>query len=92
MLHDTEAPVFNEKESKPLHWHFPGDHEIEDISAIMGKLGLNQDHSSLETLSVNINETERISHYHVDPITGHIATVTLDPRRSAKLQPHADDM
>ncbi|XP_008336796.1 cyclic AMP-responsive element-binding protein 3-like protein 3-A isoform X2 [Cynoglossus semilaevis] len=92
VLHDTEAPVFNEKESKPLHRHFPGDHEIEDISAIMGKLGLNQDHSSLETLSVNINETERISHYHVDPITGHIATVTLDPRRSAKLQPHADDM
>uniref|UniRef100_A0A3B4TKV5 cAMP responsive element binding protein 3-like 3a n=1 Tax=Seriola dumerili TaxID=41447 RepID=A0A3B4TKV5_SERDU len=92
VLHVTDAPFSTEEESEPLHRRFPGEHGLEDITALMGKLGVNQERSSLETMSLNSSEEERISHFHVDPITGHIATVTLDPHRSAKLRPHADDM
>ncbi|XP_056234934.1 cyclic AMP-responsive element-binding protein 3-like protein 3-A [Seriola aureovittata] len=92
VLHVTDAPFSTEEESEPLHRRFPGEHGLADITALMGKLGVNQERSSLETMSLNSSEEERISHFHVDPITGHIATVTLDPHRSAKLRPHADDM
>ncbi|XP_071343620.1 cyclic AMP-responsive element-binding protein 3-like protein 3-A isoform X2 [Trachinotus anak] len=92
VLHVTDAPFSTEDESEPLHQHFPGGQALKDITALMGKLGVNQEQSSLETMSLNSSEEERIDHFHVDPITGHIATVTLDPHRSAKLRPHADDM
>ncbi|XP_058495084.1 cyclic AMP-responsive element-binding protein 3-like protein 3-A isoform X2 [Solea solea] len=92
VLQVTEAPFSTEDESEPLHRHFPGDQGLEDITALMGKLGVNQERSSLETTSLNSSELERHGHFHVDPITGHIATVTLDPHHSAKLRPHADDM
>lgn len=92
MLHVTDHPFSAEDESKPLHQHFTGDQELDDIAALMGKLGVNQDQSSLEPVSLNNSQEERMGHFHVDPITGHIATLTLDPHQSARLRPHADDM
>ncbi|XP_039983830.1 cyclic AMP-responsive element-binding protein 3-like protein 3-A isoform X2 [Xiphias gladius] len=90
--HVIDAPFSAEDESEPLHRHFPGDQGLDDITTLMGKLEVNQERSGLGTMSLNSSQEERISHFHVDPITGHIATVTLDPHRSAKLRPHADDM
>nr|XP_033476740.1 cyclic AMP-responsive element-binding protein 3-like protein 3-A isoform X1 [Epinephelus lanceolatus] len=92
VLHVTESPFSAEDESEPLHQHHPGDRGLEDITAMMGKLGVNQDQSSLEHTSLNSTQEDRMGHFHVDPITGHIATLTLDPHRSARLRPHADDM
>ncbi|XP_047442217.1 cyclic AMP-responsive element-binding protein 3-like protein 3-A isoform X2 [Mugil cephalus] len=93
VLHVIDSPFSTEDESEPLHRHFPGDAAgLEDITALMGKLGVNQEQSSLESLSLNSSEEDRIGHFHVDPITGHIAAVTLNPHRSDRLQPHADDM
>ncbi|XP_028444365.1 cyclic AMP-responsive element-binding protein 3-like protein 3-A [Perca flavescens] len=85
VLHVTESPFSAEDVSEPEHWQSPGDRGIEDITAMMEKLGVNQG-------SLNSSQEERMGHFHVDPITGHIATLTLDPHRSARLRPHADDM
>uniref|UniRef100_A0A8C9YUM1 cAMP responsive element binding protein 3-like 3a n=1 Tax=Sander lucioperca TaxID=283035 RepID=A0A8C9YUM1_SANLU len=92
VLHVIESPFSAEDESEPQHRQSPGDRGIEDITAMMEKLGVNQDQSSLEPMSLNSSQEERMGHFHVDPITGHIATLTLDPHRSARLRPHADDM
>lgn len=92
VLHVIDSPFSTEDELEPLHQHFPGDRGLEDITTLMGKLGVNQEQSSLESLSLNSSEEDRVSHFHVDPITGHIATVTLNPHRSDRLRPHADDM
>lgn len=92
VLHVIESPFSAEDESEPLHQHPPGDWRLEDITAMMGKLGVNQDQAGLEPMSLNSSQEERMGHFQVDPITGHIATVTLDPHRSARLRPHADDM
>ncbi|XP_076583306.1 cyclic AMP-responsive element-binding protein 3-like protein 3-A [Chaetodon auriga] len=92
VLHVTDPPFSAEDELESLHRHFPGDQEVDDVTALMGKLGVNQDRSSLEPVSLNSSQEERLGHFHVDPITGHVATVTLDPHRSARLRPHADDM
>lgn len=92
VLHVIDPPFSPEDESEHLHRHFPGDQGLDDISALMGKLGVNREQPSLEPMSLNSSQEESMGHFHVDPITGHIATVTLDPHRSARLRPHADDM
>ncbi|CAJ1060289.1 cyclic AMP-responsive element-binding protein 3-like protein 3-A [Xyrichtys novacula] len=92
VLHVIEPPLSAEEESEPLHRYFPGDRGLDDITALMGKMGVNQDRSDLESMSLNSSQEEMRGNFHVDPITGHIATVTLDPQRSARLRPHADDM
>uniref|UniRef100_A0A3B5BLB7 Cyclic AMP-responsive element-binding protein 3-like protein 3-B n=1 Tax=Stegastes partitus TaxID=144197 RepID=A0A3B5BLB7_9TELE len=92
VLHVADSPFSTEDESEPLHRHFSGDRGFEDITALMGKLRVNQEQSTVEPMSLNSSQEDRMGHFHVDPITGHIATVTLDPHRSAQLQPHADDM
>nr|XP_046248492.1 cyclic AMP-responsive element-binding protein 3-like protein 3-A [Scatophagus argus] len=92
VLHFSDPPFPAEDESEHLHRHFPGERELDDINALMGKLGVNQDQSGLESVSLNSSQEEQMGHFHIDPITGHIATLTLDPHRSARLRPHADDM
>lgn len=92
MLHVTDPPLPEEEDSQPLPQNFPDDRGLEDFTALMGKLGVNTDRSSLEPMPQNSSQEERMDHFHVDPITGHIATLTLDPHRSARLRPHADDM
>lgn len=86
VLHIADPPFSAEDEAEPAEL------ELDDITAQMGKLELNQDQSTLESVPLNSSQKERMGHFHIDPITGHIAAVTLDPRRSARLRPHADDM
>ncbi|XP_023144859.1 cyclic AMP-responsive element-binding protein 3-like protein 3-A isoform X1 [Amphiprion ocellaris] len=92
VLHVADSPFSTEEESEPLHRHFSGDRGLEDITALMGKLGVNQEQSTVESMSRNSSQEDGMGHFQVDPITGHIATVTLNPHRSAHLQPNADDM
>ncbi|KAL4000064.1 cAMP-specific phosphodiesterase 4 [Sarotherodon galilaeus] len=92
VLHVTESPFFTEDESEPLHRHYPEDPGLEDLTALMEKMAVDQEQSTLESVSLNSSQEDKNGHFHVDPITGHIATVTLNPHRSARLQPHADGM
>lgn len=92
VLHVIDSPFPAEDDSEPLHRHFPGDRELEDVTTMMGKLGVDPDQSNVEPMAVNSSQQEMIGNFQVDPITGHIASLTLDPQRSARLRPHADDM
>lgn len=89
---DPQFPTEDESESLLLRRHFPRDDGLEDVNALMEKLGVRDDGPEPEPISVNSSQEESMGHFHVDPITGHIATVTLDPHRPARLRPHADDM
>ncbi|XP_068599622.1 cyclic AMP-responsive element-binding protein 3-like protein 3-A [Brachionichthys hirsutus] len=91
VLHVNDPP-FSPEEYMPLRRHFPKDQELEDVDNIMGKLSVDHDRTSLEPMSMNSSQEERMGHFHIDPISGHIATLTWDPNRSARLRPHADDM
>ncbi|KAL6107733.1 creb3l3 [Pungitius sinensis] len=102
VLHVTESPFPAADEPEPLR------REMEDITAVMEKLDVSRDRSAMEPVEplepvepmepvepVAVNGSRQepvVDHFHVDPITGHIASLTLDPRRSARLRPHADDM
>lgn len=66
--------------------------EPDDITAQIGKLELNQDRTTSQSVPLNSSQEERMGHFHIDPITGHITAVTLDPRGSAHMRPHADGM
>ncbi|XP_030583610.1 cyclic AMP-responsive element-binding protein 3-like protein 3-A isoform X2 [Archocentrus centrarchus] len=92
VLHVTDSPFFTEDESEPLHQHYPEDQGLKDFTALMEKMAVDQEQSTLESMPLNSSQGDKVSHFHVDPITGHIATVTLNPPHSAKLQPHADGM
>lgn len=80
----------DEAEAQPRHLVTDGD--LDDTTARMGKLGMTQEHSGFDSVSQNYSQEERMGHFHVDPITGHITALTWDPQRSARLRPHADDM
>ncbi|XP_061681263.1 cyclic AMP-responsive element-binding protein 3-like protein 3-A isoform X2 [Syngnathoides biaculeatus] len=89
MLHIIDPPLQTQDEPKPLHRHFPGDSGMQ-ITTLMGNMKLNQE---LDAMSPNRSHGESLGgHFHVDPVTGHIATVTLDPKHSTRLPPNADDM
>ena len=63
----------------------------DDFQALMGKMGRGR--SNLGSLSLNQSlKGEGGLSFPGDPITGHIATVTLDAYHRARLRPHADDM
>ncbi|XP_019751984.1 cyclic AMP-responsive element-binding protein 3-like protein 3-B isoform X3 [Hippocampus comes] len=88
VLHVIDPPLPAQDESKSVHAHFPGDTGLE-ITTLMGNMKLNQE---LDAMSLNRSQEESLGHFHVDPVTGHIATVTLDPKHSAGFPPNADDM
>ena len=93
VLHVTDHPFSTvDDNAESLRRHLLGDRDMEDISSLMGKLGMGRALSNLEHLSLNNSQQDEIKHFHGDPITGHIATVTLDPHHRARLKPHADDM
>lgn len=95
LLHDVDPQFGAEDEPEPLFLHrrFPGDEALNHVNSLMEKLSVhNVDERGPEPLSLNSTGDKSPGHFQVDPITGHIATVTLDPHRPARLQPHADDM
>lgn len=95
VLHVVDPQYATENEPEPvlLHRRFPGDEAGDHVNSLMEKLSVDEvDEREPEPLSLNRTSEESPGHFHVDPITGHIATVTLDPHRPARLRPHADDM
>lgn len=92
MLHTPEPPYPEDDEAEKLPRHFATDGDLVDLAAQMKKLGVSEERSGLESVSQNYSQAERMGHFHIDPITGHIAALTWDPQRSARLRPHADDM
>ncbi|KAM4629185.1 cyclic AMP-responsive element-binding protein 3-like protein 3-A isoform 2-T2 [Polymixia lowei] len=91
VLHVMDHPFSTDDKPKSPHRRFPGDLDAEDITSLTGKLGAGHGLSNLKPVSLNNSQKDEISHFHGDPITGHIATVTLDPHHRAR-RPHADDM
>uniref|UniRef100_A0A3B3WIY6 BZIP domain-containing protein n=1 Tax=Poecilia mexicana TaxID=48701 RepID=A0A3B3WIY6_9TELE len=83
-----------EDESDPLNQRFPEERGLGDITdlTMKKKLPEEQEQPGLDSVSLNSSQEDGSSHFHVDPITGNIATVTLNPHRTTGLQPHADDM
>ncbi|XP_012736383.2 cyclic AMP-responsive element-binding protein 3-like protein 3-A isoform X1 [Fundulus heteroclitus] len=92
VLHVIDPSFPTEDESDPVNRHFPEERELEDITSLMGKLAVKPEQPSLDSVSLNSSQEDGVSHFHADPITGHIATVTLNPHRATGLRPHADDM
>ncbi|XP_077463685.1 cyclic AMP-responsive element-binding protein 3-like protein 3-A isoform X2 [Stigmatopora argus] len=88
VLHFIDSPSPTQDESENVHGHFPGDSGLE-ITGLMGNMKLN---GEVDVLSPNCSQEERLGHFHVDPLTGHVNSVTLDPRCSSRLPPNADDM
>ncbi|XP_077390730.1 cyclic AMP-responsive element-binding protein 3-like protein 3-A isoform X1 [Festucalex cinctus] len=88
VMHVIDPPVPAQDESKSARWHFPGDPGLE-ITTLMANMKLNRE---LDAMSPNRSQEESLGHFHVDAVSGRIATVTLDPKRSAGLPPNADDM
>lgn len=92
MLHAPEIPYSVDDEAETLPRHLATDRDLDDIAARMEKLGVTQELSGLDSVSQNYSQEKRMDHFHIDPITGHVAALTWDPQRSARLRPHADDM
>lgn len=92
VLHAPEPPFSTDDEAEILPRHLSTDGDLDDIAARIEKLDVAQERSTLDSVSQNYSQEERMDHFHIDPITGHIAALTWDPQRSARLQPHADDM
>lgn len=92
MLHIPEPPYPAEDEAKSLPRHFSTEGDMKEITAQIEKLRVTQERSSLESVSQNYSQEERLGHFHIDPITGHIAALTWDPQQAERLRPHADDM
>uniref|UniRef100_A0A3P9K2V7 cAMP responsive element binding protein 3-like 3a n=1 Tax=Oryzias latipes TaxID=8090 RepID=A0A3P9K2V7_ORYLA len=88
VLHVVDSRFSSEEEPDLLGHRFPEEREMEEISELMRTLRVKQERSGLE--SQNVSQEE--SHFHVDPITGHVSSVTLNPQRYDRLRPHADDM
>lgn len=86
VLHVSDPPFSTPDESEDEHRQIQGDLGLE-ITTLMGKLNVNQEPEALSP-----NCSDGTGHFHIDPISGHIAAVTLDPQQSARLRPHADDM
>ncbi|XP_061895527.1 cyclic AMP-responsive element-binding protein 3-like protein 3-A isoform X2 [Entelurus aequoreus] len=86
VLHVDDPPLSTGDKSE--HAHFLEKSGLE-ITSLMGNMKLKQE---LDAVSPNSSREESLGHFHLDPITGHVSTVTLDPKRSAGLPPNADDM
>ncbi|KAJ7993045.1 hypothetical protein DPEC_G00268360 [Dallia pectoralis] len=95
VLHITEQPYQTaDDESTPQSQHFTGDQGADEIISPLGELGAghrDQGLSNSDPVSHNDSLDEQ-SRFHGDPITGHVATLTLNPQRRGTPRPHADDM
>lgn len=90
-MHALERPYSVAEESKSVPG-FPNAEGMEEITSLMEKRRQGPGLADYILGSQNTSQDQHDDHYHGDPITGHVATVTLSSRRGARLQPHADDM
>lgn len=85
-LHISDPAFLAVDEAELAEW------ELDDITAQIGKLELDQDRTARQSVPLNSSQEERMGHFHIDPITGHVTAVTFDPRGSGHMRPHADGM
>ncbi|XP_051979520.1 cyclic AMP-responsive element-binding protein 3-like protein 3-A [Xyrauchen texanus] len=91
VLHTLEHPYSVAEDSKLLP-QFSGDKSMDEIMSLLGKFHRSSGLTNYDPESHNHSADQHDDHHHGDPITGHVATVTLTPRRGSRRSPHADDM
>lgn len=92
VMHALEYPYSVAEDSKILP-RFSGDKGVEEITSVLGELRRGPGLTDYDHESYNRSlDHQHDDHYHSDPITGYVATVTLNPRRGSRQSPHADDM
>lgn len=91
VMRSLEHPYSVVEDSKILP-RFSGDKRIEEITSVLGELRRGPGLTDYDHESHNHSLDQHDAYYDGDPITGHVATVTLSPRRGSRRSPHADDM
>ncbi|XP_026054084.1 cyclic AMP-responsive element-binding protein 3-like protein 3-A [Carassius auratus] len=91
VLRALEHP-FSVSEDSKMFPRFSKDKRMVEIASLLGKLHRRQESINYDSESHNHSLDQRDDHHHGDPITGHVATVTLNPGRGSRRSPHADDM
>ncbi|XP_043079224.1 cyclic AMP-responsive element-binding protein 3-like protein 3-A [Puntigrus tetrazona] len=86
-----EHPFSVSEDSKMLP-RFSEDKSMAEIASLLGRLHRRPEFTNYDSESHNHSIDQHDDHHHGDPITGHVATVTLNPRRGSRRSPHADDM
>uniref|UniRef100_A0AAY5KF94 BZIP domain-containing protein n=1 Tax=Esox lucius TaxID=8010 RepID=A0AAY5KF94_ESOLU len=95
VLHIIDQPYQTaDDESTSQRQHFTGDQGVDEITSLLGKLGTGHSDKGLSNFNPmsHNNSLDEQSHFHGDPITGHVASVTLNSHRQGTPRPHADDM
>ncbi|KAK7137043.1 hypothetical protein R3I93_017191 [Phoxinus phoxinus] len=91
VLHTLEHPYSATEDPKILP-RFSEDKSMEEIASLLGRLHRRPEFTNYDSEYHNHSFDQHDEHHHGDPITGHVATVTLNPRRGSRRSPHADDM
>ncbi|XP_066503195.1 cyclic AMP-responsive element-binding protein 3-like protein 3-A [Hoplias malabaricus] len=91
VLHAHEHPISAVDESKALS-SFSREKSMEEISSLMEKLHRAAALANYDLGADNTSLDQHDDHHHGDPITGHMATMTLRRPHGAKLRPNGDDM
>ncbi|XP_042605205.1 cyclic AMP-responsive element-binding protein 3-like protein 3-A [Cyprinus carpio] len=91
VLRALEHPFSVSEDSKMLP-RFSEDKSMVEIASLLGGLHRRQELTNYDSESHNHSLDQHDDHHHGDPITGHVATVTLNPRRGSRRSPHAGDM
>ncbi|NP_001018509.2 cyclic AMP-responsive element-binding protein 3-like protein 3-A [Danio rerio] len=91
VLRNLDHPYSMTENAKILP-RFPEDKTMEEIASLLGRLHRRPQFTEYDPESHNHSFDQHDEHHHGDPITGHVATVTLNPRRGSRRSPHADDM
>ncbi|KAF4097703.1 cyclic AMP-responsive element-binding protein 3-like protein 3-A isoform X2 [Onychostoma macrolepis] len=91
VLRALEHPFSVSEDSKMLP-RFSEDKSMAEIASLLGRLHRRPEFTNYDSESHNHSLDQHDDHHHGDPITGHVATVTLNPRRGSRRSPHADDM
>ncbi|XP_016395872.1 cyclic AMP-responsive element-binding protein 3-like protein 3-A [Sinocyclocheilus rhinocerous] len=91
VLRALEHPFPASDDSKMLP-RFSEDKSMAEIASLLGGLNRRPEFTNYDSESHNHSLDQHDDHHHGDPITGHVSTVTLNPRRGSRRSPHADDM
>ncbi|CAM4656331.1 unnamed protein product [Leuciscus chuanchicus] len=91
VLHTLEHPYSATEDPKILP-RFSEDKSMKEIASLLGRLHRRPEFTNYDSEFHNHSFDQHDEHHHGDPITGHVATVTLNPRRGSRRSPHADDM
>ncbi|XP_051764578.1 cyclic AMP-responsive element-binding protein 3-like protein 3-A [Ctenopharyngodon idella] len=91
VLRTLEYP-YSVTEDPKIPLRFSEDKSMEEIASLLGRLHRRPEFTNYDSEFHNHSLDQHDDHHHGDPITGHVETVTLNPRRGSRRSPHADDM